>query len=31
MKEKVDVLISEKEIDNRILEIADRINKDYEG
>ena len=30
MKEKVDVLISEKEIDNRILEIADRINKDYE-
>ena len=31
MKEKVDVLISEKEIDNRILEIADRINNDYEG
>ena len=31
MKEEVDVLISEKEIDNRILEIADRINKDYEG
>ena len=31
MKEKIDVLISEKEIDNRILEIADRINKDYEG
>lgn len=31
MKEKVDILISEKEIDNRILEIADRINKDYEG
>ena len=31
MKEKVDVLISEKEIDNRILEIADRINKGYEG
>lgn len=31
MKEKVDVLIFEKEIDNRILEIADRINKDYEG
>ncbi len=31
MKEKVNVLISEKEIDNRILEIADRINKDYEG
>lgn len=31
MKEKVDVLISEKEIDNKILEIADRINKDYEG
>ena len=31
MKEKVDVLISEKERDNRILEIADRINKDYEG
>lgn len=31
MKEKVDVLISEKEIDNRILEIAGRINKDYEG
>ena len=31
MKEKVDVLISEKAIDNRILEIADRINKDYEG
>lgn len=31
MKEKVDVLISEKEIDNSILEIADRINKDYEG
>ena len=31
MKEKVDVLIYEKEIDNRILEIADRINKDYEG
>ena len=31
MKEKVDVLISEKEIDNRILEIADRINKDYES
>ena len=31
MKEKVDVLISEKEIDNRILELADRINKDYEG
>lgn len=31
MKEKVDVLISEKEIDNRISEIADRINKDYEG
>ncbi len=31
MKEKVDVLISEKEIDNRIFEIADRINKDYEG
>ena len=31
MKEKVDVLISEKEIYNRILEIADRINKDYEG
>ena len=31
MKEGVDVLISEKEIDNRILEIADRINKDYEG
>ena len=31
MKEKVDVLISEKEIDNRILEIEDRINKDYEG
>ena len=24
-------MISEKEIDNRILEIADRINKDYEG
>ena len=31
MKEKVDVLISEKEIENRIWEIADRINKDYEG
>ena len=31
MKERVDVLIAEKEIDNRILEIADRINKDYEG
>ena len=31
MKEKVDVLISEMEIENRILEIADRINKDYEG
>lgn len=31
MKEKIDVLISEKEIENRILEIADRINKDYEG
>ena len=31
MKEKVDVLISEKEIENRILEIADRLNKDYEG
>ena len=31
MKEKVDVLISEKEIENRILEIADRINKEYEG
>ena len=31
MKEKVDILISENEIHNRILEIADRINKDYEG
>lgn len=31
MKEKVDILISEDEIHNRILEIADRINKDYEG
>ena len=31
MKEKVDIFISENEIHNRILEIADRINKDYEG
>lgn len=31
MKEKVDILISENEIHNRILEIADRINKDYES
>ena len=31
MKEKVDILISENEIHNRILEIEDRINKDYEG
>ena len=31
MKEKVDILISENEIHNRILEFADRINKDYEG
>ena len=27
----MDILISENEIHNRILEIADRINKDYEG
>ena len=31
MKEKVDILISEEEIGKKILEIADRINKDYKG
>ena len=31
MKEKVDILISEEEISKKILEIADRINKDYKG
>ena len=31
MKENVDILISEDDIHNRIWEIADRINKDYEG
>ena len=31
MSEKVKVLISEKEVDARIQEIADQINKDYAG
>lgn len=31
MSEKVNVLISEKEVDARIQEIADQINKDYAG
>ena len=31
MKEKVNVMITEEEISKRILEVADRINKDYEG
>lgn len=31
MKEKVSVLITEKEIKSKILETADKINKDYEG
>ena len=31
MKEKVNVIITEEEISKKILEVADRINKDYEG
>ena len=31
MKEKINVMITEKKINKRILEVADRINKDYEG
>lgn len=31
MKEKVNVMITEEEISKKILEVADRINKDYEG
>ena len=31
MKEKINVMITEGEISKRILEVADRINKDYEG
>ena len=31
MKEKINVMITEEEIGKRILEVADRINKDYEG
>ena len=31
MKEKINVMITEEEISKRILEVADRINKDYEG
>ena len=31
MKEKISVMITEEEISKRILEVADRINKDYEG
>lgn len=31
MKEKIDILITEDEISKRILKIAEKINKDYEG
>lgn len=31
MTEKISVLISEKEVDLKIRELAERINKDYEG
>ena len=31
MKEKINVMITEEEISKRILEVAYRINKDYEG
>lgn len=31
MAEKLNVLLSEEEVDKRIREIADQINKDYEG
>lgn len=31
MTDKVDVLISEEDVEKRIKELADQINKDYEG
>ena len=31
MAERISVLISEKEIDDKIKELADQINRDYEG
>ena len=31
MKEQVSVLIGEEELTNRIKELADQINRDYEG
>ena len=31
MADKIRVLLSEEEVDKRIKEIADQINKDYEG
>ena len=31
MSEKIRVLLSEEEVDARIQEVADVINKDYEG
>ena len=31
MAEHVDVLLTEEEVDARIREIAEQVNKDYEG
>ncbi len=31
MKETIRVLLSEEEVDRRIKEVADEINRDYEG
>ena len=31
MSEKIRVLLSEEEVDARIQEVADMINKDYDG
>ena len=31
MADKIRVLLNEEEVDRRIKEIADQINKDYEG
>lgn len=31
MKEKISVLISEEQVDRRICELAEQINRDYAG
>ena len=31
MADKIRVLLNEEEVDKRIKEVADQINKDYEG